>query len=103
VQCRLRRGVRLFWVNAQALSHVPYEVMCMAVCFKGAHVPKDCVLAEVCWYMASLLSTRHGEACMLERGIHVDHVTMHRWVIPYPQSRSSIPPQSTRERRCTCR
>jgi putative transposase len=29
------------------------------------------------------LSTRHVEELMLERGVHVDHSTINRWVVKY--------------------
>src|SRR5262249_21462408 len=35
------------------------------------------------WYLAYPLSTRHVEALRLERGVHVDHSTVNRWVIKY--------------------
>ena len=35
------------------------------------------------WYVAYPLSTRHVEELMLERGVHVDHLTINRWVIKY--------------------
>ena len=35
------------------------------------------------WYVAYPLSTRHVEELMLERGVHVDHSTINRWVIKY--------------------
>ena len=41
------------------------------------------ILTAVRWYVAYLLSTRHVEALMRERGIHVDHATINRWVIKY--------------------
>src|SRR5713226_5274181 len=55
----------------------------MAVSFKGAHFPKDMILTGVRWYLAYPLSTRHVEELMLERGVHVDHSTINRWVIKY--------------------
>jgi putative transposase len=55
----------------------------MAVSFKGAHVPQDIILAGVRWYIAYPLSTRHVEELMRERGVHVDHSTINRWVIKY--------------------
>jgi putative transposase len=55
----------------------------MAVSFKGAHFPQDIILAGVRWYIAYPLSTRHVEELMLERGVHVDHSTINRWVIKY--------------------
>jgi putative transposase len=53
----------------------------MAVSFKGAHFPKEIILTGVRWYVAYPLSTRHVEELMLERGVHVDHSTLNRWVI----------------------
>jgi putative transposase len=55
----------------------------MAVSFKGAHFPQEIILTGVRWYLAYPLSTRHVEALMLERGGHVDHSTINRWVIKY--------------------
>jgi transposase-like protein len=55
----------------------------MAVSFKGAHFPKDVILACVRWYVAYPLSTRHVEELMQERGVNVDHSTINRWVIKY--------------------
>src|SRR5919202_4500079 len=53
----------------------------MAVSFKGAHFPQDIILMGVRWYVAYPLSTRHVEELMLERGVHVDHSTINRWVV----------------------
>jgi len=55
----------------------------MAVSFKGAHCPKDIMLTGGRWYVAYPLRTRHVEELMLERGVHVDHSTSHRWVVHY--------------------
>ena len=55
----------------------------MAVSFQGAHFPPEIILPCVRWYVAYPLSTRHIEALMLERGVHVDHSTVNRWVIKY--------------------
>jgi transposase-like protein len=55
----------------------------MAVSFKGAHVPQEIILTAVRWYVAYPLSTRHVEELMRERGVHVDHATVNRWVIKY--------------------
>ena len=55
----------------------------MAVSFKGAHFPQEIILTGVRWYIAYPLSTRHAEELMHERGVHVDHSTINRWVIKY--------------------
>src|SRR5215467_5258386 len=41
------------------------------------------ILTGVRWYVAYPLSTRHVEELMLERGVHVDHSTINRWVVTY--------------------
>jgi putative transposase len=55
----------------------------MAISFKGTHFPHDIILIGVRWYVAYPLSTRHVEELMLERGVHVDHSTINRWVVKY--------------------
>src|SRR5215813_15560007 len=55
----------------------------MAMTFKGAHVPQDILLTGVRWSVASPLSTRHVAELMEERGVHVEHSTINRWVITY--------------------
>lgn len=55
----------------------------MAISFKGAHFPQEIILPCVRWYVAYPLSTRHVEELMLERGVHVDHSTVNRWVVKY--------------------
>ncbi|KLV36254.1 transposase, partial [Piscirickettsia salmonis] len=35
------------------------------------------------WYVAYTLSYRDIEELMAERGIQVDHSTIHRWVVKY--------------------
>ena len=55
----------------------------MPVSFKGAHFPQEIILTCVRWYVAYPLSTRHVEELMRERGVHVDHATINRWVIRY--------------------
>ncbi len=55
----------------------------MAVSFKGAHFPKEIMLTAIRWSVAYPLSTRQVEELMLERGVHVDHSTINRWVIKY--------------------
>ena len=63
----------------------------MAISFKGAHCPPDIMLRGVRWYVAYPLSTRHVEDRMLERGVHVDHATINRWVVKYsPQLEAAL-------------
>ena len=48
---------------------------------KGLRFPLDIVLVCIRWYAAYPLSYRHIEEMMAERGIHVDHSTLNRWVV----------------------
>jgi putative transposase len=45
------------------------------------HYPLDVILMCVRWYVAYGLSLRNLEEMMAERGIDVDHSTVHRWAI----------------------
>jgi putative transposase len=49
--------------------------------FKRLHYPTDIIAQCVRWYLAYSLSLRNLEEMMAERGIAVDHATLHRWVI----------------------
>jgi transposase-like protein len=48
---------------------------------KRLHYPLDVTLICVRWYVAYALSLRNLEEMMAERGVNVDHSTVHRWVI----------------------
>ncbi len=43
------------------------------------HYPLEVMLVCVRWYAAYPLSFRHIEEMMIERGVFVDHFTVHRW------------------------
>jgi transposase-like protein len=51
--------------------------------FKGSHFDRSVILLCVRWYLAYNLSLRSLEEVMAERGISVDHATVHRWVVRY--------------------
>lgn len=51
--------------------------------FKGCHFPKEIILMAIRWYIAYLLSYRHVEELMEERGLKLDHATVNRWVVKY--------------------
>src|SRR5450755_257899 len=48
---------------------------------KRIHYPLEVMLICVRWYAAYPLSLRHIEEMMAERGVFVDHATVHRWSI----------------------
>src|SRR5258708_11677720 len=51
--------------------------------FKWRHFQADIILLCVRWYLRYPLSYRDLEEMMLERGLHVDHTTIYRWVQHY--------------------
>jgi putative transposase len=55
--------------------------LAVAKVLKRLHYPLDVILMCVRWYVAYGLSLRNLEEMMAERGIDVDHSTVHRWAI----------------------
>ncbi|GHO82613.1 IS6 family transposase [Dictyobacter formicarum] len=51
--------------------------------FKWRHFEAEIILLCVRWYLRYSLSYRDLEEMMLERGLHVDHTTIYRWVQRY--------------------
>jgi len=51
--------------------------------FKWRHFQADIILLCVRWYLKYSLSYRDLEEMMRERGLHVDHTTIYRWVQRY--------------------
>lgn len=51
--------------------------------FMGRHFDRSVILLCVRWYLAYGLSLRNLEEMMAERGLNVDHATIHRWVVRY--------------------
>ena len=48
---------------------------------KRLHYPLEVMLVCARWYAAYPLSLRHIEEIMQERGVFVDHATVHRWAL----------------------
>jgi transposase, IS6 family len=51
--------------------------------FKWRHFEAEIILLCIRWYLRYALSYRDLEELMLERGLHVDHTTIYRWVQHY--------------------
>src|SRR6267143_5576944 len=76
--------LRRFEVSSSSLSNrASGGRATMAINCKGAHCPPDIILMGIRWYVAYPLSPRHVEELMEERGVEVDHSTIHRWVSKY--------------------
>lgn len=62
-------------------SETPSIVKALKKVIKRMHYPLEVMLTCVRWYAAYPLSPRHIEEMMAERGVVVDHATVHRWAI----------------------
>ena len=51
--------------------------------FKWKHTERMIIIMAVRWYLAYSLSYRQVKELLAERGIYVDHTTIHRWVVEY--------------------
>ena len=51
--------------------------------FKWRHFQAEIILLCVRWYLRYPLSYRDLEVMMIERGLHIDHTTIYRWVQHY--------------------
>ena len=51
--------------------------------FRYRQFPSTIILWAVRWYCKYGISYRELEEMLEERGIQVDHTTMHRWVIAF--------------------
>ncbi len=50
---------------------------------RGRQFPKEVILTAIRWYLTYPLSYRQVEELPAERGVSVDHTTIHRWTIRY--------------------
>lgn len=55
--------------------------MLISNAFKRLRYPIDVIAQCVRWYLAYSLSLRNLEEMIVERGIRVDHSTIHRWLL----------------------
>ena len=55
----------------------------MAISFANKQFPSSTILMAIRWYVAYKLSYRNIEELLAERGVRVDHATIHRWVCEY--------------------
>jgi transposase-like protein len=61
--------------------HLQLEMTILRQVLKRLHYPPEIMLVCVRWYAAYPLSLRHLEEMMAERGVMVDHATVHRWAL----------------------
>jgi len=61
--------------------HIQLETSVLRKVLKRLHYPLEIILVCVRWYAAYPLSLRNLEEMMAERGVAVDHATVHRWAL----------------------
>lgn len=61
--------------------HIPLAHSTLRGVIKHLHFPLEVMLVCVRWYAAYPLSLRNLEEMMAERGVVVDHATVHRWAL----------------------
>jgi putative transposase len=61
--------------------HIQLETSILRKVLKRLHFPLEIMLVCVRWYAAYPLSLRNLEEMMAERGVAVDHATVHRWAL----------------------
>ena len=61
--------------------HIQLETSALRIVLQRLHYPLEIMLVCVRWYAAYSLSLRNLEEMMAERGVPVDHATVHRWVL----------------------
>jgi transposase-like protein len=57
--------------------------MTRTLLFKWRHFAPEIIVCGVQWYLRYALSYRDVAELMLERGLHVDHTAVFRWVQRY--------------------
>ena len=71
--------------------------------FKGRHFDQSVILLCIRWYLAYGLSLRDLREMMAERGISVDHSTIHRWVVHFaPLLMERFNRRARRDRQMAC-
>src|SRR5471030_2563706 len=61
--------------------HIQFTSSTLRMVIKRLHYPLEVILVCVRWYAAYPLSLRNLEEMMQERGVAVDHATVHRWAL----------------------
>jgi putative transposase len=61
--------------------HIQLETSVLRKVLQRLHYPLEIMLVCVRWYSAYPLSLRNLEEMMAERGVAVDHATVHRWAL----------------------
>src|SRR5665213_624574 len=78
---RLRLPVLSRYGVARAWSESAVTIGTMKSVVKRLRFPLELMLVCVRWYVAYPLSLRNLEEMIQERGVTIDHSTIHRWIL----------------------
>ena len=70
-------------INLNPRLYKTWKIPGAQVTGKGSHFPTSVTLYAVYFYVRFAVSYRDLEEIMAERGVHVDHATLNRWVVKY--------------------
>jgi putative transposase len=70
---------RRWYTEVKAKDTTKMMIKALRKVIQRIHYPVEVMLTCVRWYVAYPLSLRHIEEMMAERGVLVDHATIHRW------------------------
>ncbi len=76
-----RNSARPWTMEGMIPLHVQLQNSTLRGVIKRLHFPLEVMLVCVRWYAAYPLSLRNLEEMMAERGVFVDHATVHRWAL----------------------
>jgi transposase-like protein len=80
-QIRLCRNKAVEDNGVMAPLHIQLQTSTLRKVLKRLHYPLEVMLLCVRWYVTYPLSLRNLEEMMAERGVEVDHATVHRWAL----------------------
>jgi hypothetical protein len=80
---RSREGRRGGETSGMRTAHRSHRSILPRSAFAGFRFPADVIVLAVRWYLRFGLSYRDVEELLTERGVEVDHVTIHRWVLRF--------------------
>ena len=74
-------AISAVWLGYRIKFDCTKMIEALRLVIQRTHYPLEVILVCVRWYAAYPLSFRNIEEMMAERGVLVDHSTLHRWAI----------------------
>jgi transposase-like protein len=81
--CKQLQAVKYSEVVSKAKDHLVSKLSSVEELFAGRHFDREVIILCVRWYLRYKLSFRDLDAMMAERGLHLAHTTILRWVRRY--------------------